>query len=444
MKIKRKVLIIVFITMHLLVKSQVAYKALKIGDTIPEISFEMLTPFKQTTALSDYRGKLLIIDCWNIYCSSCIKALPEFSSLKNKLGDQVNILALEGGSGEKKVMDFLDRKKLNGISITLPVAHMSDGKKNIFYQLFPILNYGFPVEIWVDEKGVLIGITSSHFVNGSTINKVLLGNNSSLTTKHYQKNFNKKSFLLINNNGGPDTAFTYRSMITPYIDSIPPGNDLTYEKSASFLRIFSANRTVSELIKMALFKTAAPPDNFNKLLELEVKDPSKFIRPKSNQDLYSLMKQRGYCYELILPPDRSLEEAFAFMRNDVERYFGIAVTLTNKDVKCLVLEKINGKLFSTKGGTPTYNVDYNDDNLNLKITNNSFSLVKSFIDNKDYPPIIDSTGISYPIDLDIKIPKEYNFEALKSEMQKAGIAISEKMITKEVVQISELKKSNTM
>src|SRR5690606_38825903 len=124
-------------------------KPLQIGDTIPEWLWHVPLQVvnypegKDTITINDYRGKLIILDFWATWCSSCIAMMPKLSALEkdNELGLKVVPVAYEDA---EKVSSFLSGNKnarnLSFSSIT------SD---TLLSDLFP--HRSLPHYIWINE-----------------------------------------------------------------------------------------------------------------------------------------------------------------------------------------------------------------------------------------------------------------------------------------------------
>ena len=70
-----------------------------------------------THALSDYRGKVVLVNFWASWCTPCVEEMPELSQLKQQLaGRPFEILAINAGESKYKVGQFV---KL--INFNLPV-----------------------------------------------------------------------------------------------------------------------------------------------------------------------------------------------------------------------------------------------------------------------------------------------------------------------------------
>ena len=58
--------------------------------------------------LSEYFGKPTIMVFWATWCGYCKDELPALEMLKEKYGDNLNILALNGGDSAEDIKDFME------------------------------------------------------------------------------------------------------------------------------------------------------------------------------------------------------------------------------------------------------------------------------------------------------------------------------------------------
>ncbi|PUZ29473.1 hypothetical protein DCC81_08495 [Chitinophaga parva] len=131
-------------------------KPLSVGDEVPDISFEMINYPKSTAKLSDFRGKLVILDFWGTFCTSCIATFPEEMELKRQFGDKVEILLVNSYEKKEKVEDFLKSfAEKKGVKLTLPMVV----RDSVAKELFP--HTGVPHCVWINENGQVIAITSA-------------------------------------------------------------------------------------------------------------------------------------------------------------------------------------------------------------------------------------------------------------------------------------------
>ena len=78
----------------------------------PEFSLPQLSG--QQLHLSDYRGKLVLLDFWATWCDPCREEIPHFVELQNKYRDQgLQIVGISMDDGPEPVRDFYQRFKMN-------------------------------------------------------------------------------------------------------------------------------------------------------------------------------------------------------------------------------------------------------------------------------------------------------------------------------------------
>src|SRR5688572_7574854 len=64
-------------------------KGLQVGNKMPDIPLGVVINNKTgKTRFSEFKGKLLILDFWDTYCSSCIEGFPKMVQLQKEFGDK--------------------------------------------------------------------------------------------------------------------------------------------------------------------------------------------------------------------------------------------------------------------------------------------------------------------------------------------------------------------
>ena len=105
-------------------------------------------------SLSDFRGKLVLLNFWATWCMPCRQEMPSMEQLWQKYQNQgLVILAVSTDEGgPKRVQNFVKKLKLS-----FPVALDPDSKVSDVYQVS-----GLPVSYLVDREGHLLAeITGS-------------------------------------------------------------------------------------------------------------------------------------------------------------------------------------------------------------------------------------------------------------------------------------------
>ena len=68
----------------------------------------------QQLRLSDYRGKVVLLDFWATWCGPCREEVPHFVELQNKLGDRgFQIIGISMDDGPEPVHGFYRQFKMN-------------------------------------------------------------------------------------------------------------------------------------------------------------------------------------------------------------------------------------------------------------------------------------------------------------------------------------------
>jgi cytochrome c biogenesis protein CcmG, thiol:disulfide interchange protein DsbE len=78
----------------------------------PKFSLPELTG--KTLKLSDYRGKVILLDFWATWCGPCREEIPHFVELQNQLGDQgFQVIGVSMDDGPEPVRDFYRQFRMN-------------------------------------------------------------------------------------------------------------------------------------------------------------------------------------------------------------------------------------------------------------------------------------------------------------------------------------------
>lgn len=123
--------------------------------------FELTDFDGNVVRLSDYRGKVVLVNFWATWCPPCIMEMPVFQDRFEKYGgEDFVILALDADETEAPVQDFIAQ---NGLSFPVVI----DAGAAV-YQLYQVR--GLPSSFFIDEDGVVrtihIGVMTEEQLDG--------------------------------------------------------------------------------------------------------------------------------------------------------------------------------------------------------------------------------------------------------------------------------------
>ncbi|MGJ7032306.1 TlpA family protein disulfide reductase [Niabella hirudinis] len=160
-------------------------KPLTIKDTVPDIIFSNLYnhPAK-TIRLSDFKGKLVILDFWAAWCGGCVYKLSALDSLQQRYAAKLQIISVNCTKRTKdtpeKIAALLRQwQQANGKTFSpLVVADSS----SLFKKMFP--HRSIPHYVWISPEGTVAAITGSEELTEQNINALLKGQSPPLPLKN--------------------------------------------------------------------------------------------------------------------------------------------------------------------------------------------------------------------------------------------------------------------
>ncbi|NLI57329.1 MAG: TlpA family protein disulfide reductase, partial [Clostridium sp.] len=137
----------------------------KNSNKVKSIDFTLKDFNGDEVSLSDYRGKLVILNFWASWCPPCIAEMPDFDSVNKELteDDDVVILTVNLTNGYRGETEEVAREFINKNGYTLPVLFDTEG---VVAQ-----NYGIrsiPTTYFIDKEGYVVngisGMVDKDFV----------------------------------------------------------------------------------------------------------------------------------------------------------------------------------------------------------------------------------------------------------------------------------------
>jgi thiol-disulfide isomerase/thioredoxin len=408
-----------------------------IGEKVPDIVFTHLVNHATKTAkLSDFAGKLVIIDFWNTGCSPCIQAFPKLDSLQKKFGDKIQIIAV-APENESVINDFVDRmKNIRHINLSFPFEAANKQLESVFKHIY------VPHEVWIGADGIVKATTEE--ITAENINKVLNGKASELFMKTdkelIQFDWNRPleikrlgEMLYINDHTEQDTGLSHISLFTKYIANVP-GMDAF---PANVPRVIVLNGSLVKLYQMAYgLQTEDQKIAINRI-RFEGIDPYLYKFTGDRSLFEEWMKKNSYCYEINIPTFYKLyphgitktmktllvKEMGEIMQKDLANFFGYRAAFEKRKEKCLIFSMVDSSKLFTSGEKAKETVAPGF--LGMSIINKPLSRIFNSLEYY-LRPLILVNETSYKGNVDIELnAKITDWRSVATALQKYGLSLKE-------------------
>lgn len=120
-----------------------SYKELEVGDEAPDFEVELLDGEK--VALSDYLGKVVLLNFWATWCSPCVEEMPDIQELSKAYPDDVVVLAVNCNEEGDTVRSFIQEK-----GFTFPIGLDEKGEITTKYP-----TDGIPYTVIINGDGII-------------------------------------------------------------------------------------------------------------------------------------------------------------------------------------------------------------------------------------------------------------------------------------------------
>lgn len=420
-----KTLINIFIAALLIITvtagAQTEIKALKVGDTVPEIILKSLVNHDQPVKLSSlHQQDLLIVDFWATWCSGCLQEMPVLDSLVKANAGKLSALTV---AYEPKALITAFLKRRSDLKTSHLVMVTDDKILSEYFQHRQI-----PHNVWINKYGVIKYITGSEDVNQKNITAFF----TNAKLEEHEKN-DILNFDGFNPFHLRDSNYNYRSIETSYVPGIFTGDDcqgVWHHPTENWVsRVFCFNNSIQQLLWTAVGRQVSSQDYYA-TMKIITKDSLRFFFPEQCKETFKKSKygsredwirSNEYCYELTLPNAVKDTVFYPYILNDLERIFKVNVSVENQRMPVCVLSLEKGKTFAVPTNDSTY-INITHDSLQahnvtlIHLCEYLNFLVKPNLNAKPLdPPYKDETGINSRIDIDIKFNEKVDTYA---EIQK--------------------------
>lgn len=392
-------------------------KRLAPGDKVPDVEFQLYN--KGKVKLSDFIGKVVILEFFTTSCGPCIAKMPYLDSLQHALPEIVKILPVSRDyfkqsdySKLEKMIHFLKGKRPQ---FDLPFS-IHDTVASMY---FP--HRGIPHYVWINKKGEFLFATSGDEISLNAIRDVFDNKPIAYAEKIDHFNFDEKKPLFIHGNGGEERAVIFKNTITGYLPGVISRTFIQSKDTGHVTRLIMSNATIIDLYRMAYgFKQSLSR------IVLEVLDKNKYIPSATSKEWWD---KNQFCYELICPP-APLPAIKKLMRECLLSTFGSNGYFERRTLKCLVIKAGDSVLRKT-AAVPAVEDDY-------EYSNYAISTIVRNLNEVGNIPFVDDTG-GAEVMIRTNLQEMLNRKKLESLLTENGFRLVEEEREVDVFVIKEVR-----
>lgn len=392
---------------------------LKIGQKVPDLSLTNIHNYKDgagqtatTAKISDFKGKLLILDFWATWCGPCVAMIPSMESLQQQFDNRLQFLSVSYQTADI-VIPFL-KKIQQEHKEPFVIPQVVESK--ILHRYFPHIY--LPHYVWINGEGIVVAITDHLAVNDKEIEAVLANGKTSALTKVdlKLKHQDSLSFLEQRHKYFQQTLMS-NSTLTGYVPGAKAGTKTYGLDSLKTYRVVAQNQSMAGLFKLAYADYKIY--NFNRII-IKVNDSSKLTPSSRDKNVTDWMKANSYCFEMRVSNKLASKqpEFFALMRQQLGLLFPqYKTSIVDKNVESYVLMRTSklDKLKSKNSASffKTSPIGYSISNFPLRSLIRMLNM--SHLQHLD-TPIIDQTNYLGMVDLEINA-KMSDIESINSALE---------------------------
>ena len=412
-------------------QAQQKLQPLVIGDKIPNLKFEnVLYHDTGEILISDFRGKLLIIDFWATWCAPCVASFPKLDSLDKAFGDDLVILPVTYQDKDEVEKLFARMPKLRDIK--KPIIYGD----NILRRMLP--HKSLPNYVWVNSEGMVAGISEGKDVTAENIRTFIDSGVINFKNKDFEEvKFNYTSKIFLENPEVFKDNIEFQISKSPFVLGLDSQVRMIQGLDESPLIISLINEPLINIFKGAYWdKLNERYFGFNRI-KMTPELRQKLIPDIKGAEYVNWLKQgNGFNVEFIIPHsliskrdqiiENTLDLFFPEYKVRIEQEQWPVFALVYDGVDILRLKSTKAKRVLKAGFTE------------LQMENCEIESFISLLNIKNlsrYPrPVINETGINFPIDLHLE-GNLFNLEDLQKALDDYHLKLIEKEMIIDVLHI---------
>jgi len=292
--------------------------ALKVGEQVPDVLLKnVLNQASSSVKLSDFRGKVILLDFWATWCSACIGNFPKVDALAERFSDSLEVLMVTA-EDSATVRKF--------VSSHGPIPHVVLTGDKVLNMLFP--NRIIPHYVWIDPQGIYLGATDILELTDVRVRQILRGNSA---LGHVKKDMDTSIPLYSSTDLPVDQTLHYSVLVKGWNPGLPSGTQDIYQGKVIVGKMMTnaSYQDIYTLLAYGLFALSDVPAHPSSMFFM-VKDTSMFKNEYFNYELRTTVADAGNLYRNMLA--------------DLSRYFPYKVEFNKEMRPYWALRLLGGKV----------------------------------------------------------------------------------------------------
>lgn len=148
------------------------YKALKIGDRIPDLVFtKLINANESKISTKELFGKAIILDFWATWCTGCIAGFPHMEDLQGKFSKNLKVIMVNNSDRDNadKIEKFFSGRKADGFRTNIPSLFNEKSLDTIFP------HRSIPHYVLIGPDGRIKAITDTDGVTEDNVKRLMAG-----------------------------------------------------------------------------------------------------------------------------------------------------------------------------------------------------------------------------------------------------------------------------
>ncbi|WP_158996237.1 redoxin family protein [Mucilaginibacter sp. L196] len=343
-----------------------AFSQIKVGQRVTNIPIQNLlnAPLKQTQ-LSDFNGKVILLEFWATYCGPCITAMSHLQELQKECTGKLRIITVTSEK-ESRIKKFIENKPSN--------LWFAVDSANLLQQSFPLRT--IPESVLIDKNGVVVAITEPQNITKQVIADVMVDKKINLPLKDDNMVADPYATYF-----PADSTTQSLFVLQPEIKGLNSSKK-NYNNNKAF---YGRRLTIINFPLMDLYRIAYGDISYRRVLDLTSKSDS-------------IEARRMYCMDIIVPTAADL---LPTLKRELKAKFDLQADFEKRTKQVYVLTIADAsKIGHLKPSTAqAYKFSYMSGNFNGQYV--QLKDIASYIEKSGIirAPILDETNDSHYYDI---------------------------------------------